>query len=101
MKSRKAFRAVVSHKFDVSFVYERCGLKGVVLTFAPQTIRSASPQLFIHQRHQPGWRLRIAVVPLAENLGDVGHFRGDHAVLLSIRKFRIRVSDYGTLLRNS
>ena len=73
--------ATLPDKLDVSFVHECGGLQGVIAALTAQTIRGASPKLFVHERHQPGWCPRIALIRLVENLGEVGFLRDNHALL--------------------
>ena len=73
-------RAILSHQLDVSFVHERSRLQSVIAAFTVEIIRGASPKLFVHQRHQPGRGLWIALIPRVENLGNVGFLRNDHAL---------------------
>ena len=80
MRAVFPLRAILTHELHVCFVHKRSGLKRVIAALKTQTIRSPSAKLFVDQRHEPGWRLCITLIPVAQNLGDVGLFRGHHAV---------------------
>ena len=93
--------ATLPDQLDVSFVHQCGGLQGVIAALTAQTIRGASPKLFVHQRHQPSWCLRIAPIPLAQDLGNVGFLRNSHAIFYEYGNLGLEFLGNVGFLRNN
>ena len=71
---------------DVGLVHQRGWLQGVSVPFVLKVMVGQLPQLGVDERHELVEGAGIAVAPLGQEMGDVGHSRGGSARVYAITR---------------